>query len=31
MRIVFIGSVKFSKSCLKKLIQIGAQPVGVCL
>ena len=30
MRIVFIGSVKFSKSCLKKLIQIGAQPVGVC-
>ena len=30
MRIVFIGAVKFSETCLKKLIEIGAKPVGVC-
>jgi methionyl-tRNA formyltransferase len=30
MRIVFIGALKFSEICLKKLIEIDAKPVGVC-
>jgi methionyl-tRNA formyltransferase len=30
MRIVFIGAVKFSETCLRKLISIDEQPVGVC-
>ncbi len=30
MNIVFIGAVKFSKSCLEKLIEINFPPVAVC-
>ncbi len=30
MKIVFIGAVKFSESCLKKLISIDSKIVGVC-
>ena len=30
MRIVYIGAVKFSEQCLKKLIKIGYKPVYVC-
>lgn len=30
MRIVFIGTVEFSKRALKKLIELNAQIVGVC-
>ena len=30
MRILFIGSVIFSKRCLLKLIDIGHKPIGVC-
>lgn len=30
MRIFFIGSVQFSKSCLLKMIEMGSTPVGVC-
>lgn len=30
MRIFFIGSVEFSKSCLLKLIEIKSTPIGVC-
>ena len=30
MRIVFIGAVKFSQACLKKLIEIDTKPIGVC-
>jgi methionyl-tRNA formyltransferase len=30
MRIVFIGTVDFSESSLRKLVQIKSKPVGVC-
>lgn len=30
MRIVFIGAVQFSRACLAKLLDIGADVVGVC-
>tara|TARA_A100001015_G_C14854974_1_gene657990 strand:+ start:634 stop:1041 length:408 start_codon:yes stop_codon:yes gene_type:complete len=30
MRIIFIGSVEFSKKTLQKLIKLNAQVVGVC-
>ncbi len=30
MRILFIGSVQFSKDCLLKMIKMGCAPVGVC-
>ena len=30
MRIVFIGTVEFSKKLLEKLIELNAQLVGVC-
>ena len=30
MKIVFIGSIKFSEVCLEKLIEIDSKPVGVC-
>ena len=30
MRIVFIGSVEFSKKALQKLIDLKAEIVGVC-
>ncbi|WP_059434046.1 formyltransferase family protein [Campylobacter hyointestinalis] len=30
MRIIFIGAVQFSKSALEKLVEIGANIVGVC-
>ncbi|MBH30560.1 MAG: formyl transferase [Candidatus Marinimicrobia bacterium] len=30
MKIVFIGSVKFSERCLKKIIEIDVKPAGVC-
>ena len=30
MKILFIGTVEFSKIALKKLIELNAQVVGVC-
>lgn len=30
MKIVFIGTVEFSKKCLEKLININANIAGVC-
>tara|TARA_B100001250_G_C19741120_1_gene763112 strand:- start:325 stop:1206 length:882 start_codon:yes stop_codon:yes gene_type:complete len=30
MKILFIGAVKFSEECLKKLIDLGVNVVGVC-
>ena len=30
MKILFIGTVKFSKIALQKLIELNAQVVGVC-
>lgn len=30
MRIVFIGAVQFSRACLAKLLDIGAEVVGAC-
>ena len=30
MKIVFIGTVEFSKKALKKLIELNAQVIGVC-
>ncbi|MDB4037919.1 formyltransferase family protein [Candidatus Thioglobus sp.] len=30
MKIILIGSIKFSEACLEKLIEIDSKPVGVC-
>ena len=30
MKIVFIGAIKFSESCLKKMIELDIHPVAVC-